>query len=92
MAASSATTQELLSILWNPKVDYHVCNSPPPVSNLSEFIQVYTTIFILSTHLPPLLPCGLFLLVFPTRIYMKNAVFWDVMLCGSCKNRRFGGT
>jgi hypothetical protein len=21
---------------------------------------------------------------------MKNAVFWDVMPCGSCKNRRFG--
>jgi hypothetical protein len=23
---------------------------------------------------------------------MKNAVFWDVKTCGSCKNRRFGGT
>jgi hypothetical protein len=23
---------------------------------------------------------------------MKNGVFWDVMPCGSCKNRRFGGT
>jgi hypothetical protein len=23
---------------------------------------------------------------------MKNAVFWDVTSCGSCKNRRFGGT
>jgi hypothetical protein len=23
---------------------------------------------------------------------MKNAVFWDVAQCGSCKNRRFGGT
>jgi hypothetical protein len=22
----------------------------------------------------------------------KNGVFWDVTLCGSCKNRRFGGT
>jgi hypothetical protein len=22
---------------------------------------------------------------------MKNAVFWDVTSCGSCKNRRFGG-
>jgi hypothetical protein len=21
---------------------------------------------------------------------MKNGVFWDVTLCGSCKNRRFG--
>jgi hypothetical protein len=25
-------------------------------------------------------------------VNMKNAVFWDVTLCGSCKNRRFGGT
>jgi hypothetical protein len=23
---------------------------------------------------------------------MKNGVFWDITLCGSCKNRRFGGT
>jgi hypothetical protein len=23
---------------------------------------------------------------------MKNGVFWDVTLCGSCKNRRFEGT
>jgi hypothetical protein len=23
---------------------------------------------------------------------LKNCVFWDVTLCGSCKNRRFGGT
>jgi hypothetical protein len=22
----------------------------------------------------------------------KNAVFWDITLCGSCKNRRFGTT
>jgi hypothetical protein len=25
-------------------------------------------------------------------VTMKNVVFWDVMPCGSCKNRRFGGT
>jgi hypothetical protein len=23
---------------------------------------------------------------------MKNDIFWDVTPCGSCKNRRFGGT
>jgi hypothetical protein len=23
---------------------------------------------------------------------MKNAIFWHVTSCGSCKNRRFGGT
>jgi hypothetical protein len=27
-----------------------------------------------------------------TALTMKNAILWDVMLCGSCKNRRFGGT
>jgi hypothetical protein len=25
-------------------------------------------------------------------VTMKNAVFWDVTPCDSCKNRRFGGT
>jgi hypothetical protein len=27
-----------------------------------------------------------------TAVTMKNGVFWNVMRCGSCKNRRFGGT
>jgi hypothetical protein len=27
-----------------------------------------------------------------TALTMKNGVFWDVMQCGSCKNRCFGGT
>jgi hypothetical protein len=27
-----------------------------------------------------------------TAVTMKNGVCWDVTLCGSCKNRRFGGT
>jgi hypothetical protein len=27
-----------------------------------------------------------------TAVTMKNAVFWDVTSCGSCKNRRFEGT
>jgi hypothetical protein len=27
-----------------------------------------------------------------TAVTMKNVVFWDVKPCGSCKNRRFGGT
>jgi hypothetical protein len=27
-----------------------------------------------------------------TAVTMKNCVFWDVTPCGSCKNRRFGGT
>jgi hypothetical protein len=27
-----------------------------------------------------------------TAVTMKNCVFWVVTPCGSCKNRRFGGT
>jgi hypothetical protein len=27
-----------------------------------------------------------------TAVAMKDGVFWDVTPCGSCKNRRFGGT
>jgi hypothetical protein len=27
-----------------------------------------------------------------TAVAMKNGVLWDVTPCGSCKNRRFGGT
>jgi hypothetical protein len=26
------------------------------------------------------------------RTTLKNGVFWDVAPCGSCNNRRFGGT
>jgi hypothetical protein len=26
------------------------------------------------------------------EVTMKNDVFWDVAPCGSCENRRFGGT
>jgi hypothetical protein len=26
------------------------------------------------------------------KLRVKNGIFWDVMPCGSCKNRRFGGT
>jgi hypothetical protein len=25
-------------------------------------------------------------------VTMKKAVSWDIMLCGSCKNRHIGGT
>jgi hypothetical protein len=27
-----------------------------------------------------------------TAVTVNNGVFWDVALCDSCKNRRFGGT
>jgi hypothetical protein len=31
-------------------------------------------------------------ILFTFYISIKNAIFWDVMPCGSRKNRRFGGT
>jgi hypothetical protein len=47
-----------------------------------------------------ILPLTAIFLVFPvsvmgkakTSAILKTAVLWDVMPCGSCKNRRFGGT
>jgi hypothetical protein len=30
--------------------------------------------------------------VWASLTFMKIGVFWDVTPCGSCKNRRFGGT
>jgi hypothetical protein len=27
-----------------------------------------------------------------TAVTIKKGIFWDVTPCGSCKNRRFGGT
>jgi hypothetical protein len=42
-------------------------------------IYLYTTPFLLRFE------------VF-TAVTMKSAVVWDVTPCGSCKNRRFGGT
>jgi hypothetical protein len=30
--------------------------------------------------------------VLRTTSWLKNGVFWEITPCGSCKNRRFGGT
>jgi hypothetical protein len=75
-AANCAATQELPSLLWNPKVHYRLHKSPPLVPILSQIDPIHTipshpislrSISILSTHLRLGLPSGLFP-GFPTNI------------------------
>jgi hypothetical protein len=64
-AANCAATQELPSILWNPKVHYRVHKIPPPVPILSQINPIHTIPFV---HLRLGLPSGLLPSGFPTNI------------------------
>jgi hypothetical protein len=70
--ANCAATQELPSILWNPKVHYRVHKSTPLVPILSQINPVHTTPFYLSMiyfNIVNLgLPSGLFPSGFPINI------------------------
>jgi hypothetical protein len=71
-ATSCAATQELPSILWNPKVHYRVHKGLPLVPILIQINPIHSTPFYFSTiHFTDLclgLPSGLFPSGLPTNI------------------------
>jgi len=62
-----SASQEILRILWNPKVYYRNHNCLPLVPILSQLPTSWRSILILSSHLRLGLPSGLFLSGFPTK-------------------------
>jgi hypothetical protein len=88
-AANCAATQELRSILWNPKVHYRVHMSPPLVPILNHINSIHTipsylrSILILSTHLRLGLPSGLFWLSHQYPICIPLLPYLCYMPCPS---------
>jgi hypothetical protein len=88
VAENCAATQELPSILWNPKVHYLVHKSPPLVPILSQINPVHTnpsylrSILILSTHLRLGLTSGLI---------RKRLKFYELRTVTLCSKSRFHG-
>jgi hypothetical protein len=59
--------------------------------NPAYITYVCTLSYEFPQHIPNVLRGGS-LMPDRDKRQVKNAVFWDVTSCGSCKNRRFGGT
>jgi hypothetical protein len=62
----------------------YCCSScSDPESGGRVFHEMSMNFWILTRHIPE---------ANKRKVKLKNGVFWDVTPCGSCKNRRFGGT
>jgi hypothetical protein len=64
----------------------YLANSYKYVPQIPNFIEIYSGMLLTVN----IIDCVRFEVF--TAVTMKNVIFWDVTLCGSCKNRRFGGT
>jgi hypothetical protein len=88
-AASCAATQELPSILWNPKIHYRVHKSLPLVPIRSQINPVYTISFYLSKiNLNIILPPALTAVVSPSSRAQNQVCQSKGILPGASASRK----